>query len=679
MAPSRPEEYAMYLATWLTFFALALLAPHDTRAAQDRSGWSHYGGGQAGLQYSSLKQISPANVSQLQPAWIFRTGELSEGAARAYAFQSNPILFDGRLYVSTASGIVIALDPAQGKELWRHDPRLDRSLRPAEMGNRGVSAWADPRADRNRPCARRIYIGILDSRLLALDAATGEPCQDFGARGTIHLNRNVRLRPSDGLEYTLTSPPIIVGDTLISGSSIGDNSAVDMELGIVRGFDARSGELRWSWDPIPRDPQNLGHDDWQEQEVGKTGAANAWAPLAADAERDLVFIPTGSASPDFYGGEREGDNPWATSLVALRASTGEFIWGQQLVHHDVWDYDLASQPTLVELTRSGEKVPAVLQGTKSGMIYTFHRETGEPLFEIEERAVPQSGVPGEHLSPTQPFPVAPPPLVRQHPVTGEHAWGMLLLDEWGCAKEFDAYRSEGIFTPPSVQGTIMFPGYGGGINWGGIAFDPVNEFAVVNANELPTVVALVPRGELSTLARSGQFPGSEFARQSGTPYGMRREPILSILGVPCIEPPWGTISAVDMTNGTLLWQQPLGTIEDVAPAAVPDLELGTPGMGGPIITASGLIFTGAAMDNYLRALDIRTGHELWKGRLPAGGQATPMSYFLDSTGKQYVVIAAGGHPGLGTTPGDYLVAFALSSVPAPSEDSKLPPAGQALK
>jgi quinoprotein glucose dehydrogenase len=663
MSPPRSQGYTSLPPMWLALYTLLIFASAAPRAAPDHTDWNHYGGGQAGLQYSGLKQISSANLSQLQPAWIYRTGELSEGAARAYAFQSNPILFDERLYVSTASGIVIALDPADGKELWRHNPELKRSLRPAEMGNRGVSGWRDPLADVDQPCAQRIYIGLLDSRLLSLDAATGALCHGFGSGGTLFLNRGVRLRPSDGLQYTLTSPPIIVGDTLISGSAIGDNGAVDMELGIVRGFDARSGELRWSWDPIPRRPQNPVHREWRKQEVRKTGAANAWAPLAADAARDLVFIPTGSASPDFYGGEREGDNRWANSLVALKASSGEFVWGRQLVHHDVWDYDLASQPTLVELTRSGKKVPAVLQGTKSGMIYTFHRETGEPLFDIEERPVPQTGVAGEHLSPTQPFPVAPPPLVRQHRVTGKDAWGMVLADKWGCSRQFDSYRSEGIFTPPSEQGSIVFPGYGGGINWGGIAFDPISERAVVNANELPTVVALIPRAELQDLAAEGKYPNSEFAAQEGTPYGMRREPIISMLGVPCIKPPWGTISAVDMSSGTILWQHPLGTIEDTAPAPVPNLALGTPGMGGPIITASGLIFTGTAMDDYLRALDIQTGRELWKGRLPAGGQATPMTYFLKRTGKQYVVIAAGGHPGLGTTPGDYLVAFALASEP----------------
>jgi quinoprotein glucose dehydrogenase len=640
-------------------FVLFSLGSRSSFPAVDHSGWTHYGGGQEGLQYSSLRQLKPDNVSDLRVAWIYRTGELSDNAATPYAFQANPVMVDNTLFVSTGSGIVIALNPATGEESWRFDPELDRSRATAEKGNRGVSVWQDPAAAPGASCAQRVFIGILDSRLIALDGKTGEPCKDFGEQGVIYLNRDVRLRETSWINYTLTSPPVIVGDTLISGSAIGDNAAVDMEYGIVRGFDARTGELRWHWDPVPRGPENPVYREWQSDQARSTGAANAWAPLAADSGRDLVFVPTGSASPDFYGGERLGDNRWANSLVALRASTGEFVWGQQLVHHDVWDYDLASQPTLVELTRNGVSIPAVIQGTKSGMIYTFHRETGEPLFEIEERPVPQSPVPGEQLSPTQPFPVAPPPISRQYPVTGNHAWGLALFDEWLCKRAFDRYRNEGIFTPPSIEGTLLLPGYGGGINWGGIAFDPASETAVVNANDLPTVVALVPRQEFESLRGSGKYPDSEFAHQSGTPYGMRREPVLSVLGTPCIEPPWGTITAVSMRSGTLLWQRPLGTIEDLAPAPVPDLELGTPAMGGPIITAGGLVFTAAAMDNYLRALDLQTGEELWKGRLPAGGQATPMTYFLESTGRQYVVIAAGGHPGLGTTPGDFLVAFSL--------------------
>lgn len=625
----------------------------------DFSQWSHYGGNQLGMQYSSLKNITRENVSKLKIAWQYRTGELSEGAARPYSFQSNPILVRNKLYLSTSSGIVIALDPQSGTEVWRYDPKLDRSRSPAEISNRGVSSWIDPKAKQGAVCSHRIYIGILDSRLIALDGNTGKPCANFGEGGAIFLNKGVRLRPGESLEYTLTSPPVIVGETLISGSAVGDNSAVELEYGIVRGFDVRTGEMKWSWDPIPRSPENPVHKEWLPQQVKKTGAANAWAPLAADVRRGLVFVPTGSASPDFFGGERQGSNLYANSLVALNAETGELVWAQQLIHHDVWDYDLASQPTLVDLKRGDKVIPAVLQGTKTGLIFTFHRETGEPIFEIEERAVPQGGAEGEDLSPTQPFPVAPPPLVRQGPVTKEDAYGFLLVDKWLCQAELAKYRSEGIYTPPSVEGTILLPSWGGGINWGGLAFDPESQTVVVNTNDLAAVVALIPRSDYSELAGSGTYPDSQFSAQSGTPFGMRRQPVLSVLGAPCIKPPWGNLTAVDMTDGSIKWQRPLGTTEDLAPWPMSGLELGMPNLGGPVVTASGVIFIAAATDNYLRAFDLDKGEELWKGRLPAGGQATPMTYYLESTGKQYVVIAVGGHPGLGTTLGDYVVAFSL--------------------
>lgn len=461
------------------------------------------------------------------------------------------------------------------------------------------------------------------------------------------------------INYTITSPPAIVGDVLVVGSAIGDNRAVQTELGIVRGIDARTGSELWRWDPIPRSADDPAYVSWKPDETAINGSANAWAPFAADTELGLVYVPTGSASPDFYGGEREGDNLYANSLVALDAASGKVAWYQQLVHHDVWDYDLASQPTLVDLQHDGEVVPAVLQGTKTGFIFSFDRRSGEAIFAIEERPVPQDGVAGEHLSPTQPFPVAPPALVRTDAVREEDAWGMLYFDKRSCRKKIAGMRSDGIFTPPSIEGTIEFPGYGGGINWGGLAFDPDRQLAVAFSMNLAMEVALIPRDDLRAVYDSGEFDGQEFARQAGTPYGMRRYALLSPLDVPCIQPPWGTLSAVDMRDGIIKWQIPLGTIQDTAPAIVPNFEYGVPGMGGAIITKSGLVFIAAAIDNYLRAFDIENGEKLWEGRLPAGGQATPMTYFLEATGKQYVVIAAGGHGRIGSTTGDFVIAFAL--------------------
>jgi len=635
-------------------FPAAVLAQSD-----DTTRWDHYGGGLHGMQYSSLSQITRDNVGELKEIWRYRTGELGEGHREPFAFEANPILVEGRLYLPTGSAIVIALDPATGEEIWRHDPKIDRTKPHAEIANRGVTSWIDEEALSDSPCRHRIFVGTLDARLIALDGATGETCKDFGEGGEIWLDRDVGATVGDWVIYTITSPPVAVDDVLVIGSAIGDNQAVESELGIVRGIDARTGEERWRWDPIPRNEQDPAYTTWVSEEAARNGSANAWAPLAADPDLGLVYVPTGSASPDFYGGEREGNNLYANSIVALRAATGEIAWYQQLIHHDVWDYDLASQPTLVELEHDGEVIPAVLQGTKTGLIFSFNRETGEPIFEIEERAVPQGGVAGEHLSPTQPFPVAPPSVARHNSVSEDDAWGMMIFDKRSCRKKMAGLKSEGIFTPPSLEGTIELPGFGGGINWGGLAFEPDEQVAVVFSMDLPMEIALIPRDDLESVYDSGDYDGYEFARMSGTPYAMRRTLLGSPIGVPCTAPPWGVLTAIDMRAGTINWQRSVGSIQDVAPAIAPNLELGMGGMGGPIVTAGGLIFMAAVMDDYLRAFDLEDGETLWEGRLPAGGQATPMTYFLEETGKQYVVIAAGGHGRIGTTPGDYLIAYAL--------------------
>lgn len=621
--------------------------------------WTHYGGGQHGMQYSSLSQITRDNVAELEEVWRYRTGELGQGHREPFAFQANPILVEGRLYVSTGSAIVMALDPATGEQIWRHDPELDRSRPHAEIANRGVTSWIDPGAILDSPCRHRIFVGTLDARLISLDGTSGERCNDFAVNGQIWLNKDIRVEEQTWVEYTITSPPVVVDDIVVIGSAIGDNQAVESALGIVRGIDARTGEERWRWDPIPRNADDPAFSTWKSDEAARNGSANAWAPFAADPALGLVYVPTGSASPDFYGGEREGDNLYANSLVALRASTGEMVWHQQLIHHDVWDYDLASQPTLVDLEHDGETIPAVLQGTKTGYIFSFNRITGEPIFEIEERVVPQGGVAGEHLSPTQPFPVAPPPVSRQEIVRPDDAWGLVYFDKRSCAKKIAGMRSEGVFTPPSLEGTIELPGYGGGINWGGLAFEPARQTVVVFSMDVPMDVALFPRDELDANRESGEYDNYDFARMLGTPYSMRRTMLGSPLDIPCIAPPWGALTAIDMKKGTINWQRSVGTIQDVAPAIVPNLELGMAGLGGPIVTAGGVIFMAAVMDDYLRAFDLESGATLWEARLPAGGQATPMTYFLEETGKQYVVIAAGGHGRIGTTNGDYLIAYAL--------------------
>jgi quinoprotein glucose dehydrogenase len=638
---------------------LAGAGPAAAPAAAE-AGWPAYGGDAGGTRYSPLTQITPANVADLEVAWTFRTGELGAGVKdwTRSAFEATPILYAGALYFTTSATDVIAVDAVSGKLRWWHASESRRDLHYSDGVSRGVSLWVDPAAPAAAPCRARIYAPTLDGRLLALDAATGAPCADFGEHGAVNLLEGMRSQDDADDEwrnYLVTSPPAILDGKVIVGSSIGDNRAVLEELGSVRAFDARSGALVWSWDPIPRDASNPVYHEWtaaslSKDRLAKASAANAWAPLSVDAERHLVFVPTGSVSPDYYGGERPGDNRWANSVVALDGATGRLKWGQQLVHHDVWDYDLASQPTLATVVHEGKPVAAVIQATKTGFLYTFDRDSGTPLFPIVEKPVPQDGVAGEHLSPTQPFPAAPPALTRQAPVTADDAWGIAWFDTRGCRERIAGYRSEGIFQPPTTQDSLMQPGNAGGSNWGGIAFDPRRQLAIANTMNLPYVVALIPRAAAQRQAIADRYPGFEFAEQEGTPYGMRRTAFKSGLGIPCVKPPWGMLTAVDMSRGTIKWQIPLGD------APLTHRNLGIPGIGGPIVTASGLIFIAASLDDRLRAFSSETGHLLWEVKLPAGGQATPMTYA--SGGRQFVVIAAGGYKG-DSTRGDYVVAYAL--------------------
>lgn len=624
----------------------------ETKAVAE---WPVYGMDAGGTRHAPLDQINPENVQMLERAWVYRTGEDytgTEHAGRA-AFEATPILVDGVLYLSTQTNRIIALDPETGEELWVFDPGIDiDSGLFAEFTSRGVSAWKDPiRGD------LRLFVGTIDARLLAIDARTGRLADEFGGGGQINLTEGVG-DVQKGM-YSVTSPPVIIDDIVIVGSAIGDNRRVESEHGVVRAYAARDGELLWSWDPIPRTSDSPAWEEWEPEQARKTGGANAWAPFSADPERGLVFVPTGSPSPDYYGGERLGSNLYANSVVALRARTGEVAWHFQTVHHDLWDYDVSAQPVLITVTKDGEDIPAVAQATKMGHLFFLHRETGEPIFPVEERPVPQSDVPGEVTSPTQPFPVVTPPLVP-HGLTEVDAWGLTFADRWSAKRKIRRYRSEGIFTPPSLQGSIQYPGIAGGTNWGSLAFDPDRELVVLNTSRAPFAVALRPRGEYETEKSPGGYV--ERSPQEGTPYGLHRYPLLSGLGIPLVNPPWGTLVGVSTRTGKVEWESTLGTIKDLTPFSIAK-KWGTPSMGGPIVTASGVTFIAGAMDNYLRAFDTETGEELWKGRLPAGGQATPMTYRLREKGRQFVVICAGGHGKMGTTLGDYVIAFALPSEP----------------
>jgi quinoprotein glucose dehydrogenase len=622
---------------------------------QTNATWPYYGGDAVGMRYSLLTQINPRNVSKLKVAWVFHTGDISDGkhGKQRSGFETTPIFVDGTLFLTTGFNRVIALDPATGTQRWSYDPKIDLTWDYGDaLVNRGVATWLDPvrRGKTGGPCQRRSYEATLDARLIALDAATGIPCSDFGEHGQVSL-RNVPRYIAG--RYHMTSPPAVIDDLVIVGSAINDNTRVDMPGGVVRAFDARTGALRWSWDPIQRNGESPGAPN-SATTTWQTGAGNAWSIMTVDPGRDLVFVPTSSASPDYYGGLRPGDNKWADSVVALRGKTGELVWGFQLVHHDLWDYDTASAPLLATLQRAGKKTPVVIAGNNTGLLYVLNRDTGVPVFPVKERPVPQSDVPGEVTSPTQPFPLAPPPLAPQR-LSAADVWGATPSDVAVCQRWVLSFRNEGIFTPPALQGTLVVPGKFGGMTWSGYAFDPERNLLLVPTNNMAAVAKLIPSENLKYAASSGE--DGDYQPQTGSPYGMYRRFLQASSDLPCSPPPWGMLSAVDMKQGTIRWQVPLGSMQFFGQDHGP-IPPGSIGLGGPIATASGLVFIAGTFDPYIRSFDVETGKELWKAQLPASGNATPMTYSVN--GRQYLIIAAGGHPKITEEVlSDAVVAFSL--------------------
>jgi quinoprotein glucose dehydrogenase len=637
--------------------ALVLRLVACSRAPLDYTGpiegWSAYGNDAGGSRHSKLTQITPDNVSELELAWIHRSGDVLDGTGgfSKSSLQVTPIIAAGSLVYCSPRNKVFALDPETGRERWRFDPGVDAKGFYI-LNCRGVSQWTDPGAAFGAACRERIVMGTIDARLIELDARSGKPCAGFGAHGTVDLAAGVGdTKPG---EYGVTSPPVIVGDRIVTGTMVLDSRRVDAPSGVVRAYDVRSGALVWAWDPIASEHPGLAPRG--ADVLYKRGTTNAWTALSVDLARGLVYVPTGNTHPDYYGGHRQGADEYSASIVALHADDGRVAWHFQTVHHDIWDYDVASQPVLFDFPSAKGAQPGLIAPTKLGMLFFLNRETGVPLFPVEERPVPQDGaVPGETLAPTQPFTTKPDPL---HPfeLGPDDAFGFTPLDKADCRRRIEALRHDGIYTPPSLEGTLQYPGYVGGMNWGSVSVDPRRRVVITNVQRIAGRIQLVPQEKVAEHATANPF-GIE--PQAGSPYALDRTPLLSAwFGAPCSPPPWGQLVAIDTATGEKKWETTLGTTRDRAPWPI-WLPVGTPNMGGPITTASGLVFIGATTDFYLRAFSTETGEELWKRRLPTGAHATPMSYRLTPTGRQFVVIAAGGHGLLDTPPNDALMAFAL--------------------
>src|ERR1041385_639924 len=619
--------------TLIRGFVLGLGVVAGAGSAGAQSGvpgdWPAHGRDRGGERFSPLTGITRANVAKLVVAWEYSTGEAGVETGNSTSFEVTPLVLDGVMYLSTPLGKVIALDAESGRERWVTDLQVDRTLSFGDFTSRGVSLWSDPVARPGSPCARRVFAVTIDGRLFALDAADGRPCAGFGDRGAVTLRHGLRNPPSGTEEYEVTSPPAIVGGLVVVGSAVADNNRTDAASGEVRGVDARTGAIRWSWDPVAQDSADPAWRTWTGPNAHRTGAGNAWSVIAADSARGLVFVPTGSASPDYFGGERKGENRYANSIVALRAATGKVVWHFQTVHHDLWDYDNASPPALTTVVRNGRRIPVVIQTTKTGMMYVLDRETGAPVFPVEERPVPKSTVPGEEAWPTQPFPTGIAPL-SPHRWSADSAWGPTPADQAACRERIAKLRNEGIFTPPSLEGSLVVPSNIGGAHWGGVAVDPGRQIVVVPVNTIAAAVQLIPHEEFMRLRDTPGYrlEGSQYTTMHGTPYVMRRELLIGPGKAPCTPPPFGTLVAIDLATGARKCETPLGASPRAAagPAARAGTAAGgSPNLGGPIVTAGGLVFIAATLDRRIHAYDIETGKELWSAPLPPGGKDTPMN------------------------------------------------------
>lgn len=647
--------------------ASAIATPGQVDGSVPPSDWWFYGRTPKGDRFSPLAQINAGNVDKLQVAWTAETGDhMRPGedvggtdAGHEFNFEATPIKVGDTVYVCTGHSWVEALDAATGKIKWKFNPHADTNP-DVYLACRGVAYYQAP-PGRAKVCQTRIISPVLDARVVALDAQTGQPCPDFGKGGFIDLKQYLGHVPA-GFHF-VTSPPLVLHDRMILGGWVYDNQARGEPSGAVRAFDPVSGQIIWAWD--------VGHPDQVvhpgDGTVLTRGTPNAWGVYTADPALNMVYLPLGNATPDYFGGGRRPfDDAYNSSIVALDITTGQPRWHYQTVHHDVWDFDLPVGPSLVDLPVGGRTVPALVQSTKRGEFFVLDRTNGRPLVKTIEKPVPQNAVPGDRMSPTQPYPVGMPSLTPANLVEN-HLWGATPIDQMMCRIQFRRSAYEGQFTPPQLTQTIVYPAFDGVIDWHGASIDPTRKLLIANSNYIPFMVQLKPRGPLE---KSGQVPpwngeGNEpkihgVAPQYGTPYVGVVHPWLNPLGVPCNPPPWGTLTAIDLTTHKIVWQHPIGDTRATGLFGTHTnlpMKTGIFNIGGNMITAGGLVFIGATADDMFRAIDLNTGKTLWSRQLPAGGNATPMSYSVN--GRQYVLIAAGGHGGLGTKTGDSLVAYAL--------------------
>lgn len=677
-----------------------LPAPAATAASPAGDGvppgeWHAYGRTGYGQRYSPLDQVTPANLDQLEVAWTYRTGDVRglPGDPEETTFEVTPLKIDDRLFLCTPHQSVIAVDATTGEEIWRLDPQIQDDLALQHLTCRGLSWYpgtpldtaaeaatadtATPSADARTPsgapiaanglptgtCTARLFMPTADGRLIAISPEDGRVCADFGnGTGQVDLWRNMpEVNPGS---YYSTSPPVVAGGLVIIGGTVLDNVSTTEPSGVIRAFDARTGELVWNWDPgNPGDTAPIGPG-----EAYSLSTPNSWSISSVDEALGLVYIPMGNQPPDQWGGDRDPEGArYSSSVVALDVATGQLRWVFQTVHHDLWDYDVPAQPSLVDLDIGGETVPALVQPTKQGEIFVLDRRTGEPVLPVEEVPAPQGAAAGDRTAPTQPVSAlsfGPPDL------TGADMWGATLIDQMACRIQLRRLRYEGRFTPPSEQGSLIHPGNFGVFNWGGVAVDPVRQVVFATPTYLAFTSKLIPREDDETLYVQAEdapqhSPLPNLNENIGAPFAVEMGPFLSPIALPCHQPPWGHVTVADLTTGEVVWQHRNGTVRDLAPIPLP-FRMGVPGIGGPMMTAGGVAFYSGALDYYIRGYDVATGEELWRDRLPAGGQATPMSY-LGADGRQYLLVIAGGHGSTGTKTGDYVIAYALPG-DAPREE-----------